>query len=69
MPKEASIVVTLRNEYSAGVQAMRQANQDFGRSNDELSRKLQSYDIRLQALVEQQGKLTVKVAEARKEMR
>ena len=55
MPREASILVTLRDNYSAGVQAMRQANQDFGKSSDEVSRKLQGYETRLESLVKQQG--------------
>lgn len=65
MPREASILVTLRDNYSAGVQAMRQANQDFGKSSDEVSRKLQGYETRLESLVKQQGQLSVELADAR----
>lgn len=65
---EASILVTLRDNYSAGIQAMRQANKDFGVSTLETSQKLRTYDIRLKSLVEQQGKLSVKLVEAKKEL-
>lgn len=69
MPREASILVTLRDNYSAGVQAMRQANQDFGKSSDEVSRKLQGYETRLESLVKQQGQLSVELADARRGLR
>lgn len=69
MPREASILVTLRDNYSAGVQAMRQTNQDFGKSSDEVSRKLQGYETRLESLVKQQGQLSVELADARRELR
>lgn len=65
---EASILVTLRDNYSDGIQAMRQANKDFGVSTLETSQKLRTYDIRLKSLVEQQGKLSVKLVEAKKEL-
>ena len=64
MPED-SILVTLRDNYSAGIQAMRQANKDFGVSTLETSQKLRTYDIRLKSLVEQQGKLSVKLVEAK----
>lgn len=65
---EASILVTLRDNYSAGIQAMRQANKDFGVSTLETSQKLRTYDSRLKSLVEQQGKLSAKLVEAKKEL-
>lgn len=65
---EASILVTLRDNYSAGIQAMRQANKDFGVSTLETSQKLRTYDSQLKSLVEQQGKLSAKLVEAKKEL-
>lgn len=54
---EASILVTLRDQYSPGVQAMRSANSGFGQSLDETRQKAKAYEARLDALVKQQSKL------------
>lgn len=69
MPSEASILVTLRDQYSAGINAMRSANDNFGRSTDQVSQQLRSYQTRLNALVEQQGKLSAELIDARKELK
>ena len=69
MPSEASILVTLRDQYSAGINTMRSANDNFGRSTDQVSQQLRSYQTRLNALVEQQGKLSAELIDARKELK
>ena len=69
MPREASILVTLRDQYSAGINTMRSANDNFGRSTDQVSQQLRSYQTRLNALVEQQGKLSAELIDARKELK
>lgn len=69
MGKEASVLLTLRENYTAGIEAMRQANKDFGVSTLETSKKLQAYDTRLQALVEQQGKLSTQLVSAKKALK
>ena len=69
MPSEASILVTLRDQYSAGINTMRSANDNFGRSADQVSQQLRSYQTRLNALVEQQGKLSAELIDARKELK
>ena len=48
---EASILVTLRDQYSAGINTMRSANENFGRSTDRVSSQIRSYQTRLNALV------------------
>ena len=66
---EASILVTLRDQYSAGINTMRSANENFGRSTDRVSSQIRSYQTRLNALVEQQGRLSTELVDARKELK
>ena len=69
MGKEASILVTLRDQYSPGVQAMREANSGFGKSFDEVQRKAKAYESRLDGLIKQQGKLQVELVDAKKALK
>lgn len=62
---EASILVTLRDQYSPGVQAMRSANSSFGKSLEETRQKAQAYQTRLAGLVKQQGDLQVQLVDAK----
>lgn len=66
---EASILVTLRDQYSPGVQAMRSANSGFGKSLEETRQKAQAYETRLAALVKQQGQLQVELVDAKKALK
>lgn len=66
---EASILVTLRDQYSAGINTMRSANENFGRSTDRVSSQIRSYQTRLNALVEQQGRLSTELVDAKKELK
>ena len=66
---EASILVTLRDQYSPGVQAMRSANSGFGKSLEETRQKAQAYETRLAALVKQQGQLQVQLVDAKKALK
>ena len=69
MPQEASILVTLRDQYSPGVRTMREANSGFGRSLDETRQKAQAYQTRLSSLVEQQGNLQVELVDAKRALK
>ena len=69
MPQEASILVTLRDQYSPGVRTMREANSGFGRSLDETRQRAQAYQTRLSSLVEQQGKLQVELVDAKRALK
>lgn len=66
---EASILVTLRDQYSPGVQAMRSANSSFGKSLEETQQKAQAYQTRLSGLVKQQGELQVQLVDAKKALK
>lgn len=66
---EASILVTLRDQYSPGVQTMRSANSGFGKSLEETRQKAQAYETRLAALVKQQGQLQVELVDAKKALK
>ena len=66
---EASILVTLRDQYSPGVQAMRSANSSFGKSLEETQQKAQAYQTRLAGLVKQQGELQVQLVDAKKALK
>lgn len=66
---EASILVTLRDQYSPGVQAMRSANSSFGKSLEETQQKAQAYQARLSGLVKQQGELQVQLVDAKKALK
>ena len=66
---EASILVTLRDQYSPGVQAMRSANSGFGKSLEETQQKAQAYQTRLAGLVKQQGELQVQLVDAKKALK
>lgn len=66
---EASILVTLRDQYSPGVQTMRSANSGFGKSLEETRQKAQAYETRLAALVKQQGQLQVEMVDAKKALK
>lgn len=66
---EASILVTLRDQYSPGVQAMRSANSSFGKSLEETQKKAQAYQTRLAGLVKQQGELQVQLVDAKKALK
>ena len=69
MGKEASILVTLRDQYSPGVQAMREANSGFGKSFDEVQQKARAYETRLDGLIKQQSKLQVELVDAKKALK
>lgn len=69
MGKEASILVTLRDQYSPGVKAMRQANGEMGRSLNEAGQKAKAYETRLDGLIRQQGKLQVELVDAKKTLK
>jgi len=64
--KEASILVTLRDQYSPGVEAMREANAGFGKSFDAVQQKAKAYETRLDGLIKQQSKLQVELVDAKK---
>ena len=66
---EVSILVTLRDQYSPGVQTMRSANSGFGKSLEETRQKAQAYETRLAALVKQQGQLQVELVDAKKALK
>lgn len=66
---EASILVTLRDQYSPGVQAMRSANSSFGKSLEETQQKAQAYQTRLSGLVKLQGELQVQLVDAKKALK
>lgn len=69
MGKEASILVTLRDQYSPGVETMRSANNSFGRSLNEVEGKAKAYETRLSALVKKQGELQVELVDAKKALK
>ena len=69
MGKEASILVTLRDQYSPGVQAMREANSGFGRSFEDVQQKARAYETRLDGLIKQQSKLQVELIDAKKALK
>ena len=69
MGKEASILVTLRDQYSPGVKAMREANSGFGKSFDEVQQKAKAYETRLDGLIKQQSQLQVELVDAKKTLK
>lgn len=69
MANEASILVTLRDQYSPNVQRMRDANSGFGRSMEEIRQKAQAYQTRLEGLVKQQAQLQTKLVDAKKALK
>ena len=69
MAREASILVTLRDQYSPGVETMRNANSGFGRSLSEVEGKARAYETKLSALVKKQGELQVELVDAKKALK
>lgn len=69
MPRQASILVTLRDQYSPGVQTMRSANAGFGKSLEETRQKAQAYQSRLEGLVKQQSQLHVQLTDAKRALK
>ena len=69
LANEASILVTLRDEYSPNVQRMREANSGFGRSMEETRQKANAYQTRLEGLVKQQSELQTKLVDAKRELK
>ena len=69
MAREASILVTLRDQYSPGVETMRSANSGFGRSLSEVEGKAKAYETKLSALVKKQGELQVELVDAKKALK
>lgn len=69
MANEASILITLRDEYSPNVQRMREANSGFGRSMEDIKQKANAYQTRLEGLVKQQSQLQTKLVDAKRELK
>lgn len=69
MSREASILLTLRDQYSPRLQQLRSANADLGREFETLRQRAQAYETRLSGLVRQQGRLQVELADARRALK
>ena len=69
MSREASILLTLRDQYSPRLQQLRSANADLGREFETLRQRAQAYETRLSGLVRQQGRLQVELADAKRALK
>ena len=69
MSREASILLTLRDQYSPRLQQLRNANADLGREFETLRQRAQAYETRLSGLVRQQGRLQVELADAKRALK
>lgn len=69
MSREASILLTLRDQYSPRLQQMRSANADLGREFETLRQRAQAYETRLSGLIQQQGRLQVELADAKRALK
>lgn len=69
MSREASILLTLRDQYSPRLQQLRSANADLGREFETLRQRAQAYETRLSGLIQQQGRLQVELADAKRALK
>lgn len=69
MAREASILITLRDQYSPGVRDLRNANDQLDDSMNDVAQRARAYEQRLSALVRSQGELHVQLTDARQALR
>lgn len=69
MAREASILITLRDQYSPGVRDLRNANDQLSDSMNDVAQRARAYEQRLSALVRSQGQLHVELTDARQALR
>lgn len=66
---EASVVMKLKDQYSATARSMASANQNFNKSLEETRQQMQAYEARIKAGARQQAELEVSIRAAKKELR